>query len=128
MSDPERVARLLGHLREMKLRVAIDDFGAGQSSLSYIKRFPIDTLKIDQSFIAGIERDRGDRAIVQALIVLAHTLGMHVIAEGVENEGQQNMLLALGCDAFQGYFFSRPVPETQVRALLRWPSTDRRAG
>ena len=59
---------------------------------------------------------------------LAHTLGMHVIAEGVENEGQQNMLLALGCDAFQGYFFSRPVPETQVRALLRWPSTDRRAG
>ncbi|HEY6822578.1 MAG TPA: EAL domain-containing protein [Burkholderiales bacterium] len=128
MSDPERVARLLGHLRDMKLRVAIDDFGAGQSSLSYIKRFPIDTLKIDQSFVAGIERDRGDRAIVQALIVLAHTLGMHVIAEGVENEGQQNMLLALGCDAFQGYFFSRPVPETQVRALLRWPSADRRAG
>jgi diguanylate cyclase (GGDEF)-like protein/PAS domain S-box-containing protein len=127
MSDPERVARILERLREMKLRVAIDDFGAGQSSLSYIKRFPIDTLKIDQSFISGIERQRGDRAIVQAVIVLAHTLGMDVIAEGVENQGQQNMLVGLGCDAFQGYFFSRPVPEAQVRALLRWPSSDRRA-
>ena len=127
MSAPERVARILERLRGMKLRVAIDDFGTGQSSLSYIKRFPIDTLKIDQSFVAGIERQRGDRAIVQAVIVLAHTLGMDVIAEGVENQGQQNMLVGLGCDAFQGYFFSRPVPEAQVRALLRWPGSDRRA-
>ncbi|HZQ74106.1 MAG TPA: EAL domain-containing protein [Burkholderiales bacterium] len=128
MSDPERVARVLERLRELKLRVAIDDFGAGASSLSYIKRFPIDTLKIDQSFVAGIEHQRGDRAIVQAVIVLAHTLGMDVVAEGVENQGQENLLLALGCDAFQGYYFSRPVAEAQLRALLRWPANDRRAG
>jgi EAL domain-containing protein (putative c-di-GMP-specific phosphodiesterase class I) len=100
------------------VRVAIDDFGTGHSSLAYLKRFPVDYLKIDRSFIADIPADRGDAAITQAIIAMAHSLELRVIAEGVETQAQYDFLLAQRCDEYQGYFFSKPVPEPQLRGLL----------
>ncbi len=119
LRDPEGVGRTLTALREMGLRVAIDDFGTGYSSLSHLKRFPIDTLKIDKTFVADILTDRDDTAIVTAVIALARALDMEVIAEGVETEAQRAMLAAQGCDAYQGYLFSRALPAAEFEALLQ---------
>ncbi len=119
LRDPEGVGRALTELREMGLRVAIDDFGTGYSSLSHLKRFPIDTLKIDKTFVADILTDRGDTAIVLAVIALARALDMEVVAEGVETEAQRDLLAAQGCDAYQGYLFSRPLPVGEFEALLQ---------
>jgi len=119
LRDPEGVGRTLTALREMGLRVAIDDFGTGYSSLSHLKRFPIDTLKIDKTFVADILTDRDDTAIVSAVIALARALDMEVVAEGVETEAQRALLAAQGCDAYQGYLFSRPLPATEFEALLQ---------
>ncbi len=94
MHDPERAAKLLGKLKTMGVIVAIDDFGTGYSSLSYLKRFPIDSLKIDRSFIKDLPLDSDDAAITLAIIVMAHSLGLKVIAEGVENEDQARFLRA----------------------------------
>jgi len=105
-------------IAERGIGVSIDDFGTGQSSLAYLKRFPVDALKIDQSFIAGIPGDLGDAAIVQAVIAMAHNLGMKVIAEGVETRPQRDFLAAQGCDEYQGYYFAEPLPAAQVLALL----------
>ncbi|MBL0124971.1 MAG: PAS domain-containing protein [Betaproteobacteria bacterium] len=118
LRDPEGVGRTLAALREMGLRVAIDDFGTGYSSLSHLKRFPIDTLKIDKSFVADIMTDHDDTAIVSAVIALARALDIEVIAEGVETEAQRAMLAAQGCDAYQGYLFSRALPAREFEALL----------
>ena len=118
LRDPEGVGRTLTALREMGLRVAIDDFGTGYSSLSHLKRFPIDTLKIDKTFVADILTDRDDTAIVSAVIALARALDMQVIAEGVETEAQRALLAAQGCDAYQGYLFSRALPAAEFEALL----------
>ncbi len=119
LRDPDGVGRALASLREMGLRVAIDDFGTGYSSLSHLKRFPIDTLKIDKTFVADVLTDRGDGAIVSAIIALARALDMEVIAEGVENAAQRELLAAQGCDAYQGFLFSPPLPAARFEALLQ---------
>ena len=106
-------------LRDAGIQVAIDDFGTGYSSLSYLKKFDIDYLKIDRSFVSNLETDPNDRALSEAIIVMAHTLGLKVIAEGVETEGQHSLLAAAGCDYAQGYLFSKPVPPEEFEALLK---------
>jgi diguanylate cyclase (GGDEF)-like protein/PAS domain S-box-containing protein len=121
MQDPERAVILLREIRNIGVRIAIDDFGTGHSSLAYLKRFPVDNLKIDRSFIADIPGDRGDAAITQAIIAMAHSLELKVIAEGVETQPQFDFLVSQSCDEYQGYYFSKPVPEAQARALLQAP-------
>ncbi|MFT5452404.1 MAG: diguanylate cyclase (GGDEF)-like protein/PAS domain S-box-containing protein [Enterobacterales bacterium] len=109
MDDQEFAIDTLKELKEMGFKLSIDDFGTGYSSLSYLKKFPIDRLKIDRSFVQDLEHNKEDYAIVRAIIDLAHTLNIIVIAEGVEEEGQRKVLEELQCDIIQGYFYSRPL-------------------
>ena len=118
LHDPDGVGGILKALRELGLRVAIDDFGTGFSSLSHLKRFPIDTLKIDKTFVSDILHDREDAAIVSAIIAMARALDMEVIAEGVETEAQLALLAEQGCDAYQGYLFSGALPIAGFDAML----------
>ncbi|MDP2678802.1 MAG: EAL domain-containing protein, partial [Rhodoferax sp.] len=99
--------------------VSLDDFGTGYSSLSYLQKFHIDFIKIDQSFVRHLEPDSTDLALCQAIIVMAHALGMQVIAEGVETAQQRDLLATAGCDFAQGYFYSRPVIATEFEALVQ---------
>jgi len=108
----------LGKLGKLGVRVAIDDFGTGYSSLAYLRRLPIDKLKIDRSFLREIEANREDATIVRAIATMAKALGLHVAAEGVENEAQLAQLLALGCDEWQGHHFSEPLEPAAFEALL----------
>ncbi len=110
MSDPEQTRELLRALRQRGIQVAIDDFGTGYSSLSYLKLFAIDRIKIDRSFVKDIESDPNDAVIVAATIALAHSLGLEVIAEGVESAAQCEFLRDRGCDEVQGYYFAKPLP------------------
>jgi len=103
----------ISYLRALGVRIGLDDFGAGQSSLGYLKRFPLDFVKIDKTLIAGLGTDEQDTAIVRATIELAHNLGLTVVAVGVEYDEQLEMLQILGCDRAQGYLFSRPLPADQ---------------
>ena len=109
MKDPDLAIGKLHELKAMGVRISIDDFGTGYSSLSYLKRFPIDTLKIDQSFVRDIDTDPDDAAIVAAIITLAHTLKLTVIAEGVEAKVQLDHLCRLDCDDAQGFLFCKPL-------------------
>ena len=118
IAEPERVQRHLNQLRQMGVRVAIDDFGIGYASLSYLKRFPASTVKIDREFVAGLPDNRGDAAIVNAVSLLAHSLGMTVVAEGVETARQADFLRQAGCDQAQGYLLGRPVPPEHVAQQL----------
>ena len=118
MHDPQEATRLIEGLKAIGLRIAVDDFGTGYSSLGYLKRFPIDVLKIDQSFVRGIAANRSDAAIARTVINLARSLYLHTVAEGVETAEQADLLHAWTCDEAQGYLFSRPLPAEEFTALL----------
>lgn len=117
MDDVEQAVQTLHMLRALGVALAVDDFGTGYSSLAYLKRFPIGKLKVDQSFVRGIATDDSDRAIVTATIAMARSLGFTTTAEGVETEAQLEILRALGCSAYQGYLFSRPVEAVDFARL-----------
>ncbi|HTE14944.1 MAG TPA: EAL domain-containing protein [Burkholderiales bacterium] len=112
--DPERALALLGRLRALGLTLSIDDFGTGFSSLAYLRRMPISALKIDKSFVLGMAENAADKTIVNSTINLAHNLGLSVIAEGVETAALRDILVSLGCDIGQGYWFARPMPADDV--------------
>lgn len=114
MDDPEVALEQLHRLRELGLRLAIDDFGTGYSSLLRLKRLPVQKLKIDQGFVAGLPWDEDDAAIVRVVIALAKSMGMQVQAEGIEQVEQARFLLAQACDMGQGYWFGRPMPATEI--------------
>jgi diguanylate cyclase (GGDEF)-like protein len=123
IEDDERTAELLDTLRTMGIRLALDDFGTGYSSLSYLRRLPIDIVKIDQSFIADINRRSNGgtgngAAVVAAVTHLAHAFGLTVVAEGVETQRQHDAVRAVGCEAAQGYFYARPMPASEIGAYL----------
>ncbi len=118
MTDVDRAIKILRDLKGLGVQLSIDDFGTGYSSLSYLKRFPIDVLKIDQSFVRDITLDPDDAAIVASIISLAHSLRLKVIAEGVETYEQLAYLATHGCDQIQGYYFSRPVPPEDFTKML----------
>jgi len=118
MKDPEAAIEKLHELKLMGIKVAVDDFGTGYSSLNYLKRFPIDTLKIDRTFVSDICRDPHDTAIVRAIINLGHALDLTVIAEGVETKEQLQYLSALECDVLQGFLFSKALPAATFEELL----------
>jgi EAL domain-containing protein (putative c-di-GMP-specific phosphodiesterase class I) len=113
------VVETLEQLHEMGIRVALDDFGTGFSSLSHLIQFPIDSLKIDQSFVKEIGASKRADAITSAVVTMGHNLGLEVVAEGVETEQQEQFLRAKGCDLFQGFLFSKPVEAETLAALLR---------
>jgi diguanylate cyclase len=119
MSHAESVVAVLENLKLIGVRIAIDDFGTGYSSLAYLKRFPIDTIKIDRSFIRDIPTDAGDQEITRAIIAIAHSLCLKVVAEGVETADQLRFLRGQRCDAAQGYFLYRPLPEEGVVSVLQ---------
>jgi diguanylate cyclase (GGDEF)-like protein/PAS domain S-box-containing protein len=119
MQDPKETAKTLAQLHEMGVSLSIDDFGTGYSSLNYLKRFPIDKLKIDRSFVEDLPHDLNDSAIVQAIINLAKSLRMIVIAEGVETKAQLDFLRSLSCEAYQGYLGGRPIEAERFAALLK---------
>ena len=114
-----KVIDKLLRLRDAGIQVAIDDFGVGYSSLSYLKKFDIDYLKIDQSFVHNLETDSNDIALSEAIVVMAHKLDLKVIAEGVESEAQEKLLIGAGCDYAQGFLYSKPVPPDELEALLQ---------
>jgi diguanylate cyclase (GGDEF)-like protein len=119
MSHAERTVAILDELKSIGVQIAIDDFGTGYSSLAYLKRFPIDTLKVDRSFIRDIPADSGDKKITRAIIAMAHGLKLKVVAEGVETADQLTFLRTQHCDAVQGYFLYRPLPQNEVAEALK---------
>jgi diguanylate cyclase (GGDEF)-like protein len=119
MSHGESAVSVLEELKSIGVQIAIDDFGTGYSSLGYLKRFPIDTIKVDRSFIRDIPADSGDMKIVRAIIAMAHALKLKVVAEGVENAEQLKFLRAQRCDSVQGYFLFRPLPQDEVADVLK---------
>src|SRR5271166_1996300 len=118
MGDAEKSGQVLAQLKALGVRLSIDDFGTGYSSLSRLRRIPVDTLKIDRAFISNMDRDPESREIVRIIIMLAHNLGLKVVAEGTETEEQINLLKQLNCEMAQGYFFSRPADDQAMLKLL----------
>jgi EAL domain-containing protein (putative c-di-GMP-specific phosphodiesterase class I) len=125
MEDPAAAVRTLQLLREIGVTIAVDDFGTGYSSLAFLRRFPIDALKVDQSFVRDVVDDEDDAAIARAMIAMARSLRLDVVAEGVENEAQLAFLRAEGCGKAQGFYFSRPLTRDALADwLARGPSRD----
>ncbi len=118
MGDAPGTLATLWQLKDLGVGLAVDDFGTGYSSLAYLKRFPVDTLKVDKAFVDGLGADAEDTAIVGAVVGLAHALGLAVVAEGVETAAQAAGLIRLGCTLAQGYHFARPLPAAALAALL----------
>jgi EAL domain-containing protein (putative c-di-GMP-specific phosphodiesterase class I) len=119
MHNTEKTIQKLMELKAMGVRIAIDDFGTGYSSLSQLKKFPVDTLKVDRSFIREISLHEEDRAITQAIIAMGKTLGLTVVAEGVENADQLDFLSNNACDEMQGFYFNKPVSPEELSILMR---------
>jgi EAL domain-containing protein (putative c-di-GMP-specific phosphodiesterase class I) len=122
MEKPQEAIEVLSRLKQMGIRIAVDDFGTGYSSLSTLKRLPLDVLKIDRSFVDGVPDDHDNAAIVRAIIALAHSLRLHLIAEGIERAEQHAFLEREGCQEGQGYLFSKPVEADTLERLLGGPS------
>ena len=118
MDHAESASQLLSNLRELGIQLSVDDFGTGYSSLSYLHRFPINTLKIDKSFVINMGVNDENYEIIRAIVTLAHSLGLDVVAEGIETEKQLAKLRDLGCEYGQGFLFSKPVNVTEATALL----------
>jgi EAL domain-containing protein (putative c-di-GMP-specific phosphodiesterase class I) len=118
MANADGVIALLLRLKSLNLKLGIDDFGTGYSSLSYLHRFPMDTLKIDRSFVSQMDEASNDAEIVRTIIMLSHTLGLDVIAEGIETQAQLETLRQLGCEHGQGYFLAKPLSSDAATALL----------
>jgi EAL domain-containing protein (putative c-di-GMP-specific phosphodiesterase class I) len=128
MRNPTHAASVMQAIRAMGIRITLDDFGTGYSSLGYLKRFPIDCLKLDRSFVADLPHDINDVAITRAVIAMAHTLSIGVIAEGVENEEQLQLLRSEGCDEYQAYLCQPALEEPElIRFLRARAATHRRA-
>jgi EAL domain-containing protein (putative c-di-GMP-specific phosphodiesterase class I) len=123
MDDVQESALILARFRDLGVQIAIDDFGTGFSSLAYLKRFPVDILKIDRTFVDGVGVDPDDTAIVRSVIGLARTLRLDVVAEGIEDAAQVGELLRLGCDRGQGFHLARPAPADAVSRLFAEDST-----
>ncbi len=119
MKKPDETISKLKKISDLGIQIAIDDFGTGYSSLSYLKRLPINKLKIDRSFVKDIPDDEEDAAIVKAIIALAQSLKLDMIAEGVETADQKEFLLASGCKNLQGYYYARPMPADEMKAYLQ---------
>jgi EAL domain-containing protein (putative c-di-GMP-specific phosphodiesterase class I) len=118
MADPERAQSILAGIADAGIRVSIDDFGTGHSSLAYLKDLPVQEVKIDRSFIADMSVSRNNGMIAKATIQLVHSLGLQVVAEGVEDAEVDSELRGLGCDYAQGYFYGKPQPLEAVERLL----------
>ena len=119
LRDEKPVVGALRALRERGVRVAVDDFGTGYSSLSYLRALPVDSLKIDRSFIQGIAESPGEAALTAAIVSMGHALGLRVVAEGVETDAQRELLERWGCDELQGYLFAHPMPAPALEAWWR---------
>jgi len=122
MDDPDGVIETLGKLKGLGVELLVDDFGTGYSSLSYLQRMPVDSVKIDQSFVRRMATDEDSAKIVRSTIELTHSLELQAIAEGVESEEQWQRLAALGCDACQGYYVGKPLP---ADSLPEWARASR---
>jgi diguanylate cyclase (GGDEF)-like protein len=118
MADPKHAMRLLGELDQLGVKISIDDFGTGYSSLGYLKRLPVDEIKIDRSFVMNMKDDENDASIIRATVGLAHDLGLSVVAEGVENQESQDLLQALNCEFAQGYHICKPAPAEEIGKIL----------
>jgi EAL domain-containing protein (putative c-di-GMP-specific phosphodiesterase class I) len=125
MEDTRATQETMRRLGELGVHLSIDDFGTGYSSLSYLRQLPAEELKIDRSFVMDVEHSADARAVVDAVVKLAHALGLKVVAEGVENPRQQQILVELGCDELQGFLFAKPMT---ARALLIWALGDKGDG
>jgi EAL domain-containing protein (putative c-di-GMP-specific phosphodiesterase class I) len=127
MQDTEATMAIMQALKRLGVRLAVDDFGTGYSSLSYLRQFPIDILKIDQSFVASMATGPDQAALVQSILKLSETLHLETVAEGIEDAGQLRELQTLGADLGQGYLFAKPLPAGSITALLSSASVDRGA-
>jgi EAL domain-containing protein (putative c-di-GMP-specific phosphodiesterase class I) len=119
MDDPAGAQQTMRELKELGVGLSLDDFGTGYSSLNYLRRFPVDSLKIDRSFIRDVATDPSGASVVTSVIDIAHNLGLTAVAEGIETSEQLAFLAGCGCDMYQGFFFSRPLPAAEFTDLLR---------
>ena len=124
MKNPERTIELLNRISELGIQISIDDFGTGYSSLAYLKKLPVDTLKIDREFIRDVPGDEDDVSIVKSIIALAKSMKIDVLAEGVETRQQLDFLKSEGCSFIQGHYLSEPKPASEIPGLIGYPADE----